>query len=162
MKKRIGTLDQFVNEKKLKLLTKKKWDKMKPEERVDYTGQAVDDFDDAEKFATYDWDKLPDWVTSSMYESKDSNINEAKSKLYPEDCEPNKLYKVGYGRHQWESEFVEWRLDKSSYTKHAIPCMIWKEQEGVKALEWEAYMFEGKMCVGSSSDTLIVYGELKK
>ena len=59
MKKRIGTLDQFVNEKKLKLLTKKKWDKMKPEERVDYTGQAVDDFDDAEKFATYDWDKLP-------------------------------------------------------------------------------------------------------
>lgn len=59
-----------VTNEKLKLLTKKQWDKLSFDERVNKAAMAVDDPDKAEKFAEMEWNELPDWVTSSMYEYK--------------------------------------------------------------------------------------------
>jgi hypothetical protein len=55
---------------KMKMLDKKKWEKLNYEQRLDFTSMACKDPDDAETFADMEWDDLPDWVTANMWECR--------------------------------------------------------------------------------------------
>ena len=57
---------ESVNEKKSKEVTKKMWDKMGEDDRIDALHSAFEDPDDAEKWFDKDWDQLPPQATSNM------------------------------------------------------------------------------------------------
>ena len=74
-------------------------------------------------------------------------LTETRGRFYPEDCEPGKTYTVGYRSNTWDATFEGWYIDN----KDDKPRMKWSDDE---VGEWDAYMFEGRMCVGSSADEL--------
>lgn len=66
-------------------------------------------------------------------------------------------YLIGYRSVKWESVFVGWKLENGE------PYMMWKDapsESQPQGMEWEAYIFDGKVSVGSSADPLIVYKAL--
>lgn len=82
-------------------------------------------------------------------------------RLFPDDCKPGKTYRLGYRSHTWTSTFVKWSLD------HNGPRMHFKDvpdngpgEEHEGGMEWEAYMYNGFMAVGSSADKLLVFEEV--
>ena len=86
-------------------------------------------------------------------------INEVSGrarKLYPEDCKHGYKYELGYRTHRWTSTFLGWHIYNPGSGEDA-PRMQWTDDNGS---EWEAYMFEGKMSVGTSADPLIIYADL--
>jgi len=72
--------------------------------------------------------------------------------LYPEDCKPGKNYNLGYRNIRFTSRFVGWKIEDGR------PLMAWENLDD--NMGWEAYMSGGVMCVGSSADKLIIYGEI--
>ena len=79
-------------------------------------------------------------------------LTEARGKLFPDDCKVGSTYTVGYRSDKWDATFEGWEI------KNNLPRMKWTDEE---VGEWDAYMFEGKMSVGSSADPLIIYAEVK-
>lgn len=72
-------------------------------------------------------------------------LTEARGRFYPEDCKTGMKYTVGYRNNTWDATFIGWEI------KDEKPRMKWEDDE---IGEWDAYMFEGRMCVGSSADEL--------
>lgn len=77
-------------------------------------------------------------------------LTEARGRIFIEDCEPGKTYTVGYRGNNWNARFEEWFIEDNG------PRMKWTDKEGGS---WEAYMFNGRMCVGSSADELKIIAE---
>lgn len=75
-----------------------------------------------------------------------------EGRIYPERCEVEHTYLVGYRRHEFEAKFKGWvsRADKT-------PRMKWADKDGTT---WEAYMFNGVMSVGTSADPLMIFKEI--
>jgi|LWDU01.1.fsa_nt_gi hypothetical protein len=93
-----------------------------------------------------------------IIKEEQARLSEARSrKLYPDDMEVGKSYKVGYkGRmspsHEWVATFQGWETETDG------PRMNWVDVDE-RATKWQAYMFQGKMSIGSSADPLIIHGE---
>jgi len=86
-----------------------------------------------------------------------SNLKKARWKVEPKAGQD---YEIGYRTNRWISTFLGWVL------KGGKPHMKWKDVEaagdttdpaGGAGMEWEAYLFEGRVVVGSSADTLIIF-----
>jgi hypothetical protein len=69
-------------------------------------------------------------------------------KRYIDDLKPGEVATVGYRHHRWQSTFVGWVLEDG------VPRAQFRDND--RDTVWEAYLFEGRICVGSSADTLIV------
>ena len=70
-------------------------------------------------------------------------------RLYPEDLKVGHVYRVGYRGWRWLSTFRGWFLDDDGQ-----PRMRFEDGGGVS--EWHAYLFKGRLCVGSSADLLVL------
>jgi len=76
---------------------------------------------------------------------------------WKKDPKVGKTYLIGYRSQKWVSTFLGWEI------KGGEPYMRWKDapSEELKPeyMEWEAYIYDGMVVVGSSADPLFVYGE---
>jgi len=70
-------------------------------------------------------------------------------KRYIDDLNPGDAAIVGYRNHRIPTRFVGWKLEDGK------PRASFRDHDG---MEWDAYMYEGRFCVGSSADELKVYG----
>lgn len=60
-------------------------------------------------------------------------------------------YTIGYRGHRWISKFVGWTIEGGT------PYMNWEDEKpGETSPPWQAYIFEGRVVVGSSADPLLV------
>ena len=62
------------------------------------------------------------------------------------------IYKVGYGRHVWESRFEGWTIENNE------PYMNWTDMKNGDP--WSAYIYDGVVSVGSSANPLLIHGEV--
>ena len=84
-------------------------------------------------------------------EEKQRLMSEARQgQVFLEDVEVGKSYNLGYRQTTFTSTFNGWICDDNG------PRMMWEDDE---AGNWEAYMFQGYMAVGSSADKLEIFGE---
>jgi hypothetical protein len=72
----------------------------------------------------------------------------AASGIYPERCKVGQTYNVGYKQFTDLCIFKGWKIDAGG------PNMVWEAVDG--GGEWEAYMYHGYMCVGSSADKIVI------
>lgn len=71
-----------------------------------------------------------------------------------EDVEVGKSYDLGYRRDvRFTAKFNGWELTDGG------PRMKWENADGT---QWEAYMFQGTMVLGSSADKLLIFGEAEQ
>jgi len=75
------------------------------------------------------------------------------AKLHIDDLKEGKAALVGYRAHQWRVVFMGWALR----TENGRTDPVAKFRDEDDGMEWAAYLFEGKFCVGSSADQLKVY-----
>ena len=74
----------------------------------------------------------------------------SNQQLYVNDCKPGHPYLCSTpDGNTWKARFVKWTLQPG-------PVMVWYEFDG----EWEAFMYDGKMCVGSSAEELLIIREI--
>ena len=69
-----------------------------------------------------------------------------------EDVEVGKTYDLGYRTARFTAKFNGWFIERG-------PRMKWESADDG---EWEAYMFEGTMVLGSSADKLLIFGEAEQ
>ena len=72
----------------------------------------------------------------------------SRNKLFIDSLKVGDLATLGYRTHRFDSIFAGWSLDGGA------PRAKFVDADGT---EWDAYMFEGRMCVGSSADELKVH-----
>jgi len=68
--------------------------------------------------------------------------------VFPEMCKVGKTYNVGYRNSTEPCIFKGWKIDAGG------PNMIWESVDG--SGQWEAYMYNGYMAVGSSADKIVI------
>ena len=121
-----------INDKKMKPITKKHWDKADDKQKEEWLLQAFSDPDDAMEYIEVDWNDLPPEATSNMYE----NVNEASrwkgKEIYPNWVKPNDIegfvkkesdLEVGRdyvlyepGMDSWQAEYTYKGKIKGEYT----------------------------------------------
>lgn len=90
---------------------------------------------------------------AALKQGSSATLNEAAAgRVYLEDVVVGQTYATGYRNMTWVSTFLGWECDASG------PKMKWRAEDD--GSEWEAYMFESKMCVGSSADPLVIFEEV--
>ena len=74
----------------------------------------------------------------------------ASTRIYPENCQKGKTYHVSFGGSGTYCKFLGW-----SSSDREAPEMYWLDE--ADDTRWEAYMFHGRMCAGSSADEIVIY-----
>ena len=73
-----------------------------------------------------------------------------KAATWKVDPKPGSSYLLGYRNNTWTSTFKGWALEGGE------PRMLWEDPDG---MAWEAYLYNGVVSVGTSADTLKVFGK---
>lgn len=68
-------------------------------------------------------------------------------KIYIDDLKVGQVVTCGYRTHFWSAKFQGFKLENGQ------PRALFVDTED--GMEWDAYLFHGKFCVGSSADPLL-------
>ncbi len=76
---------------------------------------------------------------------------EKKAVTWKVDPKPGGTYILRYRNQTWNSTFKGWTLEGGE------PRMHWVDTDG---MDWEAYLYDGRVSVGTSADPLNVLGKV--
>jgi len=94
--------------------------------------------------------KSKDQNLASTWEKVSTHSKKAKAK-WAVDPKKGETYEIGMPRYVFVSEFLGWVIENGE------PRMKWKDVED--GGEWEAYLYDGVVSIGSSAHPLSVFGK---